>query len=235
MVGSALTAASPCSRTPCTPRTPSVRRSPGGGRPDAPPCEFQVHVGVPTCGGHRRPGAGHPPAGRGIFAVVEGIRRPPEPRVVPPTSRSCSVRSRPGVACRHPGARLRRANFNMRAAFLEGGATTPGSLGVIVAAVGDRHHGFQQVDTVAALFIAAPSTCCGRRHDHARDPRRCSWKSTPPGLDLDLFRQHIMGLHHVVARARRPRLHGRHWACPTISAHAVVEDECFRMATPPPA
>ena len=80
-------------------------------------------------------------------------------------------------------------------------------------------------DTVAALFIAA--LILPRAVTIMRETAAVLMEFTPRGLDLDLFREHIMGLHHVVD------VHDVHASTvatglPTISAHVVVEDECFR-------
>ena len=119
----------------------------------------------------------------------------------------------------------RESNFNMRAAFLEVVNDALGSLGVIVAAVVIATTGFQRADTVAALFIAA--LILPRAVRIMRETAAVLMEFTPRGLDLDLFREHIMALHHVVD------VHDVHASTvatglPTISAHVVVEDECFR-------
>ena len=51
-------------------------------------------------------------------------------------------------------------------------------------------------------------------------------EATPPGLDLDHVRNHILGVPHVVA------LHDLHatlvaTGLPVLTAHVVVDDECF--------
>ncbi|WP_144941881.1 cation diffusion facilitator family transporter [Kocuria salsicia] len=165
--------------------------------------------------------------GVGVFAVVEGIRRLLEPRAVPSTE--LLVFGALGLACNVVAILVlsssRGANFNMRAAFLEVANDALGSLGVIVAAVVIATTGFQRADTVAALFIAA--LILPRAARIMRETAAVLMEFTPRGLDLDLFREHIMSLHHVVD------VHDVHASTvatglPTISAHVVVEDECFR-------
>lgn len=165
--------------------------------------------------------------GVGIFAAVEGVRRLVEPREVPPTE--LLVFGAVGLACNVVAILVlsssRESNFNMRAAFLEVVNDTLGSLGVIVAAVVIATTGFQRADTVAALFIAA--LILPRAVRIMRETAAVLMEFTPHGLDLDLFREHIMALHHVVD------VHDVHASTvatglPTISAHVVVEDECFR-------
>ncbi|RLZ04499.1 cation transporter [Kocuria tytonicola] len=165
--------------------------------------------------------------GVGVFAAVEGIRRLLEPHTVPPTE--LLVFGAAGLACNVVAilvlASGRGANLNMRAAFLEVANDALGSLGVIVAAVVIATTGFQRADTVAALFIAA--LILPRAVTIMRETAAVLMEFTPQGVDLDLFREHIMGLHHVVD------VHDIHASTvatglPTISAHVVVEDECFR-------
>ncbi|MBN6812187.1 cation diffusion facilitator family transporter [Kocuria marina] len=165
--------------------------------------------------------------GVGIFAAVEGVRRLVEPREVPPTE--LLVFGAVGLACNVVAILVlsssRESNFNMRAAFLEVVNDALGSLGVIVAAVVIATTGFQRADTVAALFIAA--LILPRAVRIMRETAAVLMEFTPHGLDLDLFREHIMALHHVVD------VHDVHASTvatglPTISAHVVVEDECFR-------
>ena len=165
--------------------------------------------------------------GVGVFAAVEGVRRLVEPREVPPTE--LLVFGAVGLACNVVAILVlsssRESNFNMRAAFLEVVNDALGSLGVIVAAVVIATTGFQRADTVAALFIAA--LILPRAVRIMRETAAVLMEFTPRGLDLDLFREHIMALHHVVD------VHDVHASTvatglPTISAHVVVEDECFR-------
>lgn len=165
--------------------------------------------------------------GVGIFAAVEGVRRLVEPREVPPTE--LLVFGAVGLACNVVAILVlsssRESNFNMRAAFLEVVNDALGSLGVIVAAVVIATTGFQRADTVAALFIAA--LILPRAVRIMRETAAVLMEFTPHGLNLDLFREHIMALHHVVD------VHDVHASTvatglPTISAHVVVEDECFR-------
>ena len=165
--------------------------------------------------------------GVGIFAAVEGVRRLVEPREVPPTE--LLVFGAVGLACNVVAILVlsssRESNFNMRAAFLEVVNDALGSLGVIVAAVVIATTGFQRADTVAALFIAA--LILPRAVRIMRETAAVLMEFTPHGLDLDLFREHIMALHHVVD------VHDVHASTvatglPTISAHVVVEDECFQ-------
>jgi len=115
-------------------------------------------------------------------------------------------------------------NFNMRAAFLEVLNDALGSLGVIVAAIVIATTGFLQADAIAGLLIAA--LIVPRAFKLLRETTSVLMEFTPPGLDLDDVRAHILELDHV------KDIHDLHASTvatglPTISAHVVVEDQCF--------
>ncbi len=118
----------------------------------------------------------------------------------------------------------RGANFNMQAAFLEVLNDALGSLGVIIAAIVIGTTGFMQADAIAGLLIAA--LIVPRAFKLIRETISVLMEFTPKGLDLDEVRAHVMKLDHV------RDVHDLHASTvatglPTITAHVVVEDECF--------
>lgn len=118
----------------------------------------------------------------------------------------------------------RKANFNMRAAFLEVLADALGSVGVMIAAVIIWTTGWQQADSVAALVIAA--IIIPRAAILLRETGRILLEFTPRGLDLDEVRKHILELEHV------HEVHDLHASTvatglPVISAHVVIDESCF--------
>lgn len=122
-------------------------------------------------------------------------------------------------------ASRRTANLNLRAAFLEVVNDALGSVAVIVAAVVIATTGFQRADAIAALLIGA--LILPRAARLLRETASVLLESTPPGLDLDAVRAHLLGVDHV------RDVHDVHASLiatglPVISAHVVVEDECFR-------
>lgn len=162
----------------------------------------------------------------GVYAAVEGVRRLVEPPEVP--SSELLVFGIVGLAANITGIVIlsssRGTNFNMRAAFLEVLNDALGSLGVIVAAVVIATTGFQRADAIAGLFIAA--LIVPRAVTIMRETTSVLMEFTPKGLDLDQVRAHILGLAHV------RDVHDLHASTvatglPTISAHVVVDDECF--------
>lgn len=118
----------------------------------------------------------------------------------------------------------RRANFNMRAAFLEVLNDALGSVGVIVAAIVISTTGFMQADSIAGVFIAI--LIVPRAFTLMKDTTAVLMEFTPEGLDLERVREHIRALPHV------KDVHDVHattvaTGLPTLSAHIIVEDKCF--------
>ena len=162
----------------------------------------------------------------GFYTAIEGIRRLFEPPEVPATE--LLVFGIVGLAANITAILIlsssRGANFNMRAAFLEVLNDALGSLGVIVAAIVIATTGFQRADALAGLFIAA--LIVPRAFKLMRETTSVLMEFTPKGLNLDEVRAHILELEHV------KDVHDLHASTvatglPTITAHVVVEDECF--------
>ncbi|GAB2704972.1 cobalt-zinc-cadmium efflux system protein [Microbacterium marinum] len=162
----------------------------------------------------------------GTYTAVEGVRRLFEPPEVP--AGELLVFGVVGLAANIVAIVIlsssRAANFNMRAAFLEVLNDALGSLGVIVAAIVIATTGFLQADAIAGLFIAA--LIVPRAFKLMRETGSVLMEFTPQGLDLDAVRAHILELDHV------KDVHDLHASTvatglPTITAHVVVEDECF--------
>lgn len=162
----------------------------------------------------------------GFYTAIEGIRRLFEPPEVPATE--LLVFGIVGLAANITAILIlsssRGANFNMRAAFLEVLNDALGSLGVIVAAIVIATTGFQRADALAGLFIAA--LIVPRAFKLMRETTSVLMEFTPKGLNLDEVRAHILEFEHV------KDVHDLHASTvatglPTITAHVVVEDECF--------
>ena len=162
----------------------------------------------------------------GLYAAFEGVRRLFDPPQVPATELLVFgvIGFVANVIAIAVLASSRAANFNMRAAFLEVLNDALGSLGVIIAAVVIATTGFYRADALAGLFIAA--LILPRAIRLLRETARVLMEFTPDGLDLDDVREHILALDHV------QEVHDVHASTvatglPTITAHIVVEDECF--------
>ncbi|WP_372967101.1 cation diffusion facilitator family transporter [Microbacterium sp.] len=162
----------------------------------------------------------------GTYAAVEGVKRLFEPPDVP--AAELLVFGIVGLIANVVSIMIlsssRGANFNMRAAFLEVLNDALGSLGVIVASIVIATTGFMQADAIAGLFIAA--LIVPRAFMLMRETTGVLMEFTPKGLDLDQVRVHILALDHVKS------VHDLHASTvatglTTITAHVVVEDECF--------
>ncbi|NUL44127.1 cation diffusion facilitator family transporter [Citricoccus nitrophenolicus] len=162
----------------------------------------------------------------GIYTGIEGIRRLFEPPEVP--AGELLVFGVIGLAANIIAIVVltssRKANFNMRAAFLEVLNDALGSLGVIVAAVVIATTGFQQADALAGLFIAV--LILPRALKLLREATGVLMEFTPKGLDLEAVRRHLLALDHV------KHVHDLHASTvatglPTLTAHIVVADQCF--------
>lgn len=162
----------------------------------------------------------------GAYAAVEGLRRLADPPEVPgPALLVFGVIGLvANLAAMAVLASRRTANLNLRAAFLEVLNDALGSAGVIVAAVLIWTTGFQRADALAGLFIAA--LILPRAVRLMRETTAVLMEFTPPGLDLQEVREHLLRLDHVVD------VHDVHASTvgtglPTLTAHVVVEDACF--------
>jgi cobalt-zinc-cadmium efflux system protein len=162
----------------------------------------------------------------GLFVLVEGIHRLISP--APIVSNSLLVFGVIGLAGNVAALFVlrgsRRANFNLRAAFLEVGNDALGSLAVIVAAIVIALTGWTRADAVAALVIGA--LILPRSLLLLRETIDVLLESTPRGLDLGSVRKHLLEQPHVRA------VHDLHatqiaTGLPILTAHVVVDDECF--------
>lgn len=168
----------------------------------------------------------------GTYTAIEGIRRLSEPAEIPGDELLIfgAIGLLANVAAIAVLASSRSANFNLRAAFLEVLNDALGSLGVIIAAIVINTTGFQQADSIAALFIAA--LIVPRAFKLLRETVRVLMEFTPEGVDLDEIREHILALDHV------QEVHDLHASMigsglPVFSAHVVVDDRCFASGHAP--
>jgi cobalt-zinc-cadmium efflux system protein len=163
----------------------------------------------------------------GFDRFIEGIRRLFEPPEV--SSIAVLVFGAVGLVANAIGIFVltrggRSSNVNMRAAFLEVLNDTLGSIAVLVSAGVIALTGWQRADAVASLFIAV--LIIPRTLKLLRETVGVLLESSPPGLDLDDVRRHLMALPHVL------EVHDLHASqitsgLPVLSAHVVVEDSCF--------
>lgn len=162
-----------------------------------------------------------------LYAAYEGVMRLMEPPDVPPIE--LLIFGVIGLAGNLASVAVlssdRTATFNMRAAFLEAASDALGSVGVVVAALVIALTGWQRADAIAGLAIAA--LIVPRAFVLLRDTAGVLMEFTPPGLNLDEVREHILGVEHVRG------VHELHASVvasglPVLSAHVVIGDGCFR-------
>ncbi|TRY18135.1 cation transporter [Tessaracoccus rhinocerotis] len=166
--------------------------------------------------------------GVGLYALVEGVRRLFEPAEIVPGGLLVFgivglVGNLVSLAVLAGGRGL---NLNMRAAFLEVVNDALGSVAVIISAVVIATTGWTRADAVAGMLISL--LILPRALLILRQSASILLESTPAGLDLEDVRRHILEVPHVVD------VHDLHASeittgLPVLSAHVVLEDECFRQ------
>ena len=113
-------------------------------------------------------------------------------------------------------AARREESLNMRGAFLEVLGDAFGSAAAIVAALVVLATGFDRADSIASLLIAV--LILPRAWSLLRDCLHVLLESAPPGVDMEVVRQHLVGAEGVTD------VHDLHaWTItsgmPAISAH----------------
>ena len=120
--------------------------------------------------------------------------------------------------------KAQNASLNMRGAFLEVVTDTLASVGVIAAALIAMFTGFTRADAIVAVLIGL--LILPRAFSLLRAAVDVLLEAAPKDVNLDEVRQHILEVPHV------RDVHDLHaWTVtsgmPVLSAHIVVEDECF--------
>lgn len=118
-----------------------------------------------------------------------------------------------------------RASLNMQGAFQHMLTDLYGFLGTAVAAVVILTTSFQRADAIASLVVVALMLFAAWRL--LRDSGRVLLEAAPDDIDLADLRTHLLATDHV------SDVHDLHvWTLtsnlPTLSAHIVVSDDCFR-------
>lgn len=164
--------------------------------------------------------------GVGIFVFVEGAQRLVKPPNISsgPLAIFGIIGFIGNIASIMVLLRVRSANFNLRAAFLETVNDALGSAAVIIAAIIMGTTGWMRADAVVAMLIGI--LILPRTLKLLWETIDVLLESTPRGLDLDSVRTHILELPHVQS------VHDLHvtqisTGLPVLTAHVVVNDECF--------
>lgn len=122
-------------------------------------------------------------------------------------------------------SRIQRGNLNTRAASLEVLTDALGALAVVVASVLISAFGWLRADAVISIAIAL--LIVPRTLRLLRESVDVLLEATPRGVDLEDVRSHLLGVPHVL------EVHDLHATqvstdLPVLTAHVVVEDDCFR-------
>jgi cobalt-zinc-cadmium efflux system protein len=117
-----------------------------------------------------------------------------------------------------------RESLNMRGAFLEALGDAVGSAAAIAAGLVIATTGYTRADSIASLAVAA--LILPRAWTLLRDCVRVLLEAAPPGLDVDVVREHLVGAAGV------SDVHDLHaWSItsgmPALSAHVTVTDEAL--------
>lgn len=162
----------------------------------------------------------------GIYAFVQGIQRLFTPPEIP--SGSLLVFGVIGLAGNIASILILRtgrfANLSLRAAFLEVVNDALGSVAVIISAVVIATTGWTSADAIAGMLISA--LIVPRTIKILHETTSILLESTPPGLDLDDVRRHLLALPHV---REVHDLHASQIATglPVLTAHVVLDESCF--------
>ncbi len=166
-------------------------------------------------------------AGMGLYVLIEGVRRLVEPSTV--AAGQMALFAAIGLLGNIVGLaflfRSRGASLNLRGAYLEVAADTATSVGVLVAAAVIALTGFVRADALVSVVIGL--VILPRAVKLLRAAVHILLESAPEDLDLDDVRRHIRDLEHV------RDVHDLHAytvtsGLPILTAHVVVEEECFR-------
>ncbi len=169
----------------------------------------------------------------GIFVLVEGVRR----LIEPPEVESGLMAAFAVVALVGNAvsilllSRITSGNLNTRAAFLEVVNDALGALAVLVAALLISAFGWLRADAVTSIAIGL--LILPRTLRLLREAVDVLLEATPRDVDLTAVRTHILGVPHVLA------VHDLHASrvstdLPVVTAHVVVEDDCFHDGHIPP-
>jgi cobalt-zinc-cadmium efflux system protein len=166
-------------------------------------------------------------AGIGIYVFAEGLRRlvQPSPVDAGPMATFAAVGLVGNLIALGFLMRGRNESLNLRAAFLEVSTDTATSVGVLIGAAVVALTGFTRIDPIVSIAIGV--VIAPRALRLLRETSRILLEATPEHLDLDDVRRHIGELDHV------RDVHDLHAytvtsGLPVLTAHVVVDDECFR-------
>jgi cobalt-zinc-cadmium efflux system protein len=162
--------------------------------------------------------------GVGIFILVESVQRLTSPH--PVATAGMLVFALIALAGNGIGVLLlaagQRQSLNIRGAYLEVLSDLVGAGGVVVASILISVTGFRAIDAIAGLAIGL--MILPRTWTLLREAMDVLVEATPKNIDLNLVREHLLGVEGVVD------VHDLHaWTItsgvPVLSVHVVISDE----------
>jgi cobalt-zinc-cadmium efflux system protein len=165
-------------------------------------------------------------AGMGIYVLVEGVSRLVDPEPVHTAGMAAFavvglVGNLVAVGLLY---RSRQASLNLRGAFLEVATDTAASGGVLAAAAVIALTGFVRADPLVSVLIGL--VIVPRAVRLLRDAAHVLLEAAPEHLSLAEIRQHIRDVDHV-RDVHDLHVHTVTSGQPVLTAHVVVDDECF--------
>ena len=122
-------------------------------------------------------------------------------------------------------AKADRSSLNVEGAFRHVLTDLYGFIGTVIAGIIIVTTGFTRADAIASLIVVALMVKAA--WELLRDSGLVLLEAAPEGMDLEQVRAHLTGVPHVLG------VHDLHaWTVtsglPALSAHVVIEDDCFR-------
>ena len=122
-------------------------------------------------------------------------------------------------------ARANRSSLNVEGAYQHILTDLYGFIGTVIAGIVILTTGFNRADAIASLVVVA--LMLKAAYGLLRDSGRVLLEAAPEGIDLTDVRAHLLESEHV------HDVHDLHvWTVtsnlPTLSAHVVIDDSCFR-------
>ena len=159
-----------------------------------------------------------------VYLVIEGVRRladPPDIDAGPMVVFAMIGLVANGIALSLLSGR-RDSSLNMRGAYLEVLGDLVGSIAVVVAGAVVWTTGYLRADGIATLLIAL--VIVPRAFSLAKEAVEVLLEVSPPHIDPDEIRDHLLGMDGVVD------VHDLHvWTItsglPSLSVHVTVEDD----------
>ena len=121
-------------------------------------------------------------------------------------------------------ARASRSSLNVQGAFRHVLTDLYGFIGTVIAGIVIVTTGFTRADAIASLLVVALMVKAA--WGLLRDSGRVLLEAAPEGMDLEEVHAHLAEVPHVLG------VHDLHaWTVtsglPALSAHVVIEDDCF--------